>query len=39
MEDLSDVENSLLTILMGREIKTFTQAENEKKRTAYHEGA
>lgn len=36
--DLNDVENSLLTILMGREIKTFTQAENEKKRTAYHEG-
>jgi ATP-dependent Zn protease len=35
---MNDVEDSLLTVVMGRERKTFTQTEFEKKRTAYHEG-
>jgi len=36
--DMTEIEEALLTVLMGKERKTFTQNENAKKRTAYHEG-
>jgi ATP-dependent metalloprotease FtsH len=36
--DMTEIEEALMTVLMGKERKTFTQNENAKKRTAYHEG-
>lgn len=38
LSDMTDIEEALMTVLMGKERKTFTQNENAKKRTAYHEG-
>lgn len=35
---MTEIEEALMTVLMGKERKTFTQNENAKKRTAYHEG-
>jgi ATP-dependent metalloprotease FtsH len=36
--EMNEIEEALMTVLMGKERKTFTQNENAKKRTAYHEG-
>jgi ATP-dependent metalloprotease FtsH len=36
--DMDEVEEALLTIVMGKGRKTFTQNEQAKKLTAYHEG-
>ncbi len=36
--DMAEIEEALLTVIMGKERKSFTQNEHAKKLTAYHEG-